>query len=212
MCLIRDDLTTLWCEVTSSIRSRVIKEDDDGVEVSGGQASSSVRKSGLAEPLPSCSSLNSSKGSKIAQLSFVDTSPPQKVTKELLLCLRPIRDGEEKVDESFRFIPAATKTVEGAPVTESDSGTMTGESNVRSSSASNSTYNDADSGGSTENSGTAAMTKVTKKSRPPKKRPLLSKVSIEGDSAPTKKSRLSSDAEKSVVESLILMSNNPSTP
>ena len=77
MCLIRDDLTTVWCEVTSSIRDRSL--DEEGEE-------------------------------KPAAESAGASSDPTALTlenKELLLCLRPIRDGEKKVDESLRFRPVS---------------------------------------------------------------------------------------------------------
>jgi PAS domain-containing protein len=75
MCLIRDDLTTVWCEVTSSIRNR--SPDEDTTE-------------------------DKATNSKSTESS--DASGP-KLDQELLLCLRPIRNSVKKVDESFRFIP-----------------------------------------------------------------------------------------------------------
>ena len=77
MCLIRDDLTTVWCEVTSSIRNKSSDED------------------ALADHAVNSKSTESS-----------DTSGA-KLDQELLLCLRPIRNSTKKVDESFRFIPPA---------------------------------------------------------------------------------------------------------
>jgi hypothetical protein len=75
MCLIRDDLTTVWCEVTSSIRNKSADED-----------------AGEEKAVNSKSTESS------------ETSGP-KTDQELLLCLRPIRNSGKKVDESFRFIP-----------------------------------------------------------------------------------------------------------
>ena len=77
MCLIRDDLTTVWCEVTSSIRNK--SSDEDGLE-------------DKAMTSKSTESSDASGG---------------KQDQELLLCLRPIRNSTKKVDESFRFIPPA---------------------------------------------------------------------------------------------------------
>lgn len=89
VCLIRDDLTTIWCEVTSSIRTR--SSDDEGVDeqTSMGPLEASVVSSNALKSLHSSDEDPSSKSD----------------IKELLLCLRPIRDGEESVDESLRFIP-----------------------------------------------------------------------------------------------------------
>ncbi len=80
MCLIRDDLTTVWCEVTSSIRNK--SSDEDGLE-------------------------EKAMNSKSTESS--DTSGA-KQDQELLLCLRPIRNSTKKVDESFRFIPLAKQS------------------------------------------------------------------------------------------------------
>jgi len=79
MLLIRDDLTTVWCEVTSSIRNKSFDED-----------------AGEDKALNSKSTENNEiSGTKLDQ--------------ELLLCLRPIRNSVKKVDESFRFIPLAKR-------------------------------------------------------------------------------------------------------
>lgn len=80
MCLIRDDLTTVWCEVTSSIRNK--SSDEDGLE-------------------------EKAMNSKSTESS--DTSGA-KLDQELLLCLRPIRNSTKKVDESFRFLPLAKQS------------------------------------------------------------------------------------------------------
>lgn len=91
ICLIRDDLTTIWCEVTSSIRTRSLKEE-------------------AVDPLDPLQ-LPPTKGEKKDAKSLKTTSSSEDAAssnrgdevKELLLCLRPIRDGEQKVDESLRF-------------------------------------------------------------------------------------------------------------
>ena len=87
ICLIRDDLTTIWCEVTSSIRTRCLKEEapDDFSPLGLNAASTSQAKDSK-----SCDDAD--------DISKEDV-------KELLLCLRPIRDGDEKVGEEFRFRP-----------------------------------------------------------------------------------------------------------
>jgi hypothetical protein len=127
--------------------------------------------------------------------------------KELLLCLRPIRDGEETVDESLRLVPS-----ENIPEA-SDHGTIS----------------DCDPYTSTSNAGASKDPGSDRKvkRRPPKKRPVdsdpirsfitrpfitkLSSSSFRHGSDPmaVKKRRVQENAtEKSAVESLILMGNN----
>jgi len=72
MCFIRDDLTTVWCEVTASNR-----------------AVSSYEKTTVS-PSPS------------SPLQQIDALNPH---MELLLCLRPIKDGAEMATEEFRLKP-----------------------------------------------------------------------------------------------------------
>jgi PAS domain-containing protein len=87
ICLIRDDLTTIWCEVTSSIRTRSLK-DESSDETMGPLEAKAV-------------SSNATTSADASKWGDED----QGEVKELLLCLRPIRDGEESVDESLRFVP-----------------------------------------------------------------------------------------------------------
>lgn len=86
ICLIRDDLSTIWCEVTSSIRTRQIDEEI----IHGTQTTSSQDE----------------KRSKIDSTNASgDKKSSSNQVKELLLCLRPLRDGTEKVSEDLRVIP-----------------------------------------------------------------------------------------------------------
>mmetsp|Transcript_45032 Transcript_45032/g.108932 ORF Transcript_45032/g.108932 Transcript_45032/m.108932 type:complete len:794 (-) Transcript_45032:147-2528(-) len=80
MCLIRQDLTTVWCEVTSSVRTRLNDEE------SFDSPSNPSKSSGEAPEKPA-------------------TAAPKEDLLEVLLCLRPIRNGEKSVDESLRFVP-----------------------------------------------------------------------------------------------------------
>lgn len=169
MCLIRDDLTTVWCEVTSSIRDRSMEDDGE-------------------EKAPSVNPNASNYTLKLEQ-------------KELLLCLRPIRDGEKKVDESLRFRPVSWRqpplsaqafqdpvvsTSSGDNATEQKSGSSLGSSNKWC-------------------------------SRPPMKRSLPTHSSDSfstTEEPPTKKQQKApknsseGDTEKSVVESLMLMNKS----
>lgn len=90
ICLIRDDLTTIWCEVTSSIRTRSLKDE----------TSDDFSPSALTVVSPN--QAKDSRSSNLGSCDDVDDVSKDDV-KELLLCLRPIRDGDEKVGEEFRF-------------------------------------------------------------------------------------------------------------
>ena len=75
MCLIRNDLTTIWCELTSSIRTRTVNDEDSEL--------------GIIDHNP-----------KAAVDALTDT--PKQEEKELLLCFRPYIEGR-KVGEELRF-------------------------------------------------------------------------------------------------------------
>lgn len=152
ICLIRDDLSTIWCEVTSSIRTRSLKEENVDAMVASGSTSSDKRKGNSA---------NISNGS--------ETSEDEQV-KELLLCLRPIRDGK-RVENKMDFQPVKK---EQERFGESDS--ILNKKNI------------------------------TNKIRPMKKRPLPQPDLKKCKKAMVVKSE--SEAEKSVVESLIFMSSH----
>ena len=143
---------------------------------------------------------------------------PKAEIKELLLCLRPIRDGE-KVDEAFRFVPRK-KALEKEQTTTSEQDGVVGV--VSSSGNDEKASTEKNSSGSTSNSGGGSNTnsagtssnKSTPK-RPPKKRP-LPKPDCSGDDyhdeLAKKKAKESpvnaTDTEKSVVESLMLMNKS----
>lgn len=103
MCLIRDDLTTVWCEVTSSIRNK--SSDEDAWE-----------EKAIHSKSPENSEISRTK-----------------IDQELLLCLRPIRNSGKKVDESFRFIPLAKQVSSAIPKDDIDvwvsTSTCSGETN-----------------------------------------------------------------------------------
>ena len=87
ICLIRDDLTTIWCEVTSSIRTRSLKDESSDETMGPFEAKAA--------------SYNANTSADASKSGDEDRGE----VKELLLCLRPIRDGEDMVDESLRFVP-----------------------------------------------------------------------------------------------------------
>lgn len=169
MGLIRSDLTTVWCEVTSSLGTRILEVE----------------------------SFDFPSTSKSAAPSDDSPPAPKEEVMELLLCLRPIRDGEKKVDESLRFVSPNSAAqanfskeshhVEVVVSSSSGDPTLPGGS-LLSGSGSN---QDQPKG-------------------PPKKRPPQS-AGNEAAQQQKKKQKIdggehsSSDTEKSVVESLMLM-------
>lgn len=176
VCLIRSNLTKLWCEVTSSIRNQSSGDDDDDSE---DLTNSTLDKSGQPK-----SSSTGSKTSKSSASTSEDTPPPKEIIKEILLCLRPIRDGDNEVDASLRFnplkevTPTKTQTSSSSPVDQSNEGSTSSNPNT---------------------------SKLPKKHIP---------VLLESNDIRKKRMRIMTDSpirdsetEKSVVESLMLMSN-----
>jgi hypothetical protein len=179
--------------VTSTIRTRSLKDD----EIIGEELGPLEAK--VVSSKKTSSASNDSKDSKDQSTSMdVDVTTKDEI-KELLLCLRPIRDGEETVDESLRLLPAKSIPEVSDRATTTDSGP----------------YNSATSSdGASEDPGSDGKVKH----RPPKKRPIVSEdhsitrvssSSLRTDSPmPAKKRRLQEDVtEKSAVELLFLMSN-----
>lgn len=216
VCLIREDLTTLWCEVTSSIRTRSVEDEslDEGLPGIGNGTGSSKNAKG-----PAAIKSAGSKSSKASTISCDDTpaDPKAPETKELLLCLRPIRDGDGKVDESLRFIPRNNRRAEEStsPVPSTGLNVHGVEPSRAVSAASNGDYSDP----SCNPEPIASEEPSSDKKRHPKKRqlPLQSSTAQGAEACPesstAKRIRVkggpssSSDTEKSVVESLMLMSH-----
>jgi hypothetical protein len=165
VCLIRDDLTTIWCEVTSSIRTKDVPEDPD---------KSTEEGTSVDQLLPSSES---------------DATPVVE-SKELLLCLRPIRDGDKKVDSKYRFNPLG----QGGDVI------MVSESSEK----------DPSSG---ETSLLSSTSETQVASRPPKKRKIIDvmEAPLKRFKGNRKKGDPSADVdtEKSVAASLMLMNKTP---
>jgi hypothetical protein len=226
ICVIRKDLSTVWCEVTSSIRTRNTEDDESG------EALSSLTGSG---------NKTSSSESGSADEQQQDNKPSS--THELLLCFRPIRDGEERVGEELRFVPPekmeideddqeqasadrSSNTAAGSGSTEAVSSlTQSADRSNSNSNNSASTEDATNTSGSSEDKKPKAATRG-----PPKKRPLEgAKVSASssagansaaatssGDGCskePAQKKRRSlspSNAEEAeIAESLVLMNKSP---
>lgn len=120
-------MTTVWCEVTSSVRSYSVDEQD------------------LSDSLSPPSS--SSGESPVEAKADV---------KEFLLCLRPIRDGEKLADESLRFVrptKAVTSTeseAAGPTVSEPSGADKSQESNSNKSAKDSSSNTEQSSGSSSK--------------------------------------------------------------
>ena len=226
ICVIRKDLSTVWCEVTSSIRTRNTEDDESG------EALSSLTGSGTKTS-------SSESGSADEQQQDNKASS----THELLLCFRPIRDGEEKVGEELRFVPPEKMEIDEDEQEQASadrsSNTATGSGSTeavssltQSADRSNTTSNNsASTEDATNTSGSSDDKKAKAATRgPPKKRPLEgAKVSASssagansaaatssGDGSseePAQKKRRSlspSNAEEAeIAESLVLMNKSP---
>lgn len=67
---------------------------------------------------------NNNKEQSESAETFAESTVEGCSSVELLLCLRPIRDGDEKVDEKLRFVPGASRR---QIVSESSSGPGSGQ-------------------------------------------------------------------------------------
>merc|ERR1712166_226251 len=178
MCLIRDDLTTVWCEVTCSIRNKSSDEDTGDEKATD---SESVESS--------------------------DDVSAKKIEQELLLCLRPIRNGK-KVDESLRFVLLTKHQFPTTPTSPRDCTEVW---------VSASSYSADTSKDNSNNNSEASLKQELNKKRPPKKRPLVTGDDSDNDAPPTEKrikhdstanSPDASETEKSVVESLMFLNKS----
>lgn len=95
--LIREDLSTIWCELTSSIRTKPIITPEEST------ASNSNSKGGKN------GESNGSGNNIEASAESAASSESQEEEKELLLCFRPIREGE-MVGEELRFCPKVSES------------------------------------------------------------------------------------------------------
>jgi hypothetical protein len=126
--------------------------------------------------------------------------------KELLLCLRPIREGI-KVDESLRFVPSTAAMQDAF-----------GEALVSTSSGAESSNAQDQKGDSSSNGNDAMLPPANSPNakRPPKKRVMESfsndsptkKVKTTPSSSGRASNASSTETEKSVVESLMLMNKS----
>jgi hypothetical protein len=190
MCLIRDDLTTVWCEVTSSIRNEMSGEDTGDEKATNSEsAESSDGVSGI------------------------------KIDQELLLCLRPIRNGK-KVDESLRFVPLTKHQFPTTPTSSRDCTEAWVSASSYSADTSKEEKGDSDRTlikDNLNNNSESSLKQELNKKRPPKKRPLVTVDDSYNDAPPTEKRTKhdssangpnASETEKSVVESLMFLNKS----
>ena len=179
VCLIRSDLSTLWCEVTSSLRTKDHDEE--------------LNDSSLLGDKRMQNSDESTQGKLVFEEEPTHESDPgeEKVKivpqiKEILLCLRPIRDGDAMVDEGYRFKPQKIVT----NIVSEDS---------RSSETTNTDRNAADSAEfvSAVNSWSASGNHQKRTAK-----------DLKGKSAKKKRRSSDEDVDPAVVESLMSMSQN----
>ena len=177
VCLIRSDLSTIWCEMTSSVRTSIPQDETDRGSVS--------KEGSLQEP--------------------------EEPEKEILLCFRPIQEGEKvSSDLRFRRVVGREKQSDGSgsgsnpkiPGVSESSGGGSGSNGDRANAAYTSNGVDPSSTETTDVDG--SMHVVLKKNRPPKKRAFESQEYVE---LGKKKSR---PAETSAVESMMELAKKQS--
>ncbi|KAL7482494.1 hypothetical protein ACHAW6_008171 [Cyclotella cf. meneghiniana] len=106
ICFVRGDLSTVWCELTSSLFCKRSFFDDE---------SSFDPKSALA-------AINNPRGLKSAD-SFGDNTPTEEGAEdEVLICIRPTCEGE-KVGEEFRFVRTVSTVNESEATSLSEDNT-----------------------------------------------------------------------------------------
>mmetsp|Transcript_41652 Transcript_41652/g.42456 ORF Transcript_41652/g.42456 Transcript_41652/m.42456 type:complete len:800 (+) Transcript_41652:114-2513(+) len=178
MWLIRDDLTTVWCEVTSSIRNKSSDED-----------------TGEEKP----TNLKSTESSDVSGTN---------IDQELLLCLRPIRNGAKKVDESLRFVPLNEHQLPTTSPRESTEAWVSGNSSSANTNKETEGHSVRTVARTNSNNNLSASSKQElNKKRPPKKRPLVTNVHSHSDVQTPKRPKHDS-SETDVVESLMLMNKS----
>jgi len=129
--LIRNDLSTIWCELTSSIRTRPLNDVDKDLNI---VPPSHLKQGGSSNRKNNNSLSNSNNdGSNESAYSIVDSGDEE---KELLLCFRPIREGDIAAEE-LRFCPkkvAGRLNNDGLNNTSSEEPKVSASTNLSSSS------------------------------------------------------------------------------
>lgn len=235
--LIRNDLSTIWCELTSSIRTRPLNDVDTELNV---VPPPQFKQGGNVTNQKNGSSNNNNMGSNESAVSSEGIGQEE---KELLLCFRPIREGD-MVGEELRFQVSKSGegekttdgTSDGAPTNSSSEDWKPSSSMDRKVSESMNNSFSSKEGANVKmefntkaapsvgmNAPFAAETNAaiatssllaspTRKNRPPKKRKFESQL---GEHQPTVGQMCSEDAhmdvpdEKSAIESMMELAKNP---
>ena len=153
ICLIRNNRSTIWCEVTSSIRTRSLHEENPEAMIASG-------------------SMDKKKANSCPVINANEISSDDEQVKELLLCLRPIRDGDN--------VPVVQNKIKIISDVKSEKNQMVKVS---------------------------SQSSETNVNRPMKKRP-LPESTVQSCKKKPLYQKSDTEAEKSVVESLILMSSH----
>ena len=190
--MIRNDLSTIWCELTSSIRTRPL---DDAADIGRNDVpDSKADKNGSGGGKGNSDGTNESAAS---------SQPSEEEVKELLLCFRPIREGTV-VGEDLRFCPK---------VSDSEK-----ESSANNSASSGAKKASSCAPSSTETQAAVAPVLHAVKNRPPKKRKFSNEDDLVNSMKAVSKKRRSSigstqvddQDEKSAVESMMELAKNKS--
>lgn len=177
--LIRNDLTTIWCELTASIRT---KPDTDSESTVVPPTSQTIQGGKQEKEKES----KSGSGSNNEESAASSSESEQQEGKEILLCLRLFREGE-KVGEELRFCSRVSENTDGSNMTASSPG----DSKV---SSSNNPSNK-------DSAGKKSSKDTTKTSASAKKRPLKKRhYESEQETTPVKKRRTSSDGNETQVD------------
>jgi len=176
VCLIRSDLSTIWCEMTSSVRTSMPHDEADR---------GSVSKEGSVQE-------------------------PEELHKEIMLCFRPIQEGEKvSSDLRFRRVLASQEKLSD----ESGSGSNPKIPGVSESSGGGSGSNNdgANTSNGADPSSAGTQTDVDGSMQLQKNRPLKKRAFELQESAEVgnKKSR---PAETSAVETMMKLAKKPSFP
>jgi hypothetical protein len=199
--LIRHDLSTIWCELTLSIRTAAPSDVENDLNV---VPPSQLKQGG---------NKNGKSDNNVGSNESAASSESVQEEKELLLCFRPIREGKA-VGEELRFIPKASVSdkTDGSNDSPASSDTLKVASPTEGSSSNNATAKGEakkESSSSTEAPSTETQAATappapspSRKNRPPKKR------KFENDAQEIDPSKKSRDAEaqvdeKSAIESMM---------
>jgi hypothetical protein len=204
--LIRNDLSTIWCELTSSIRTRPSSDVDKELNI----VPTSQLKPG-----------NQQIGLNIGSNESAVSSESVHEEKELLLCFRPIREGGA-VGEELRFCSpierndgsdgqASSEDIKVSSANSTSSKEDGSSKKAAKKSASTSTYPTLDE---TQFVTSPPLSVAAKKNRPPKKRKYESDDESQARSNRSSRKSRSGETqvedidEKSAVESMMELAKN----